>query len=583
MRKPLRDVRPLYIYAATAFVATAATVLVLSAVLHFYGRLGPEGLAGGGGDSRLKQCAGSFDLLIRNGQVLDGLGNEAVRADVGVRDGHIACVGSFERAEAARVIDASGGIVAPGFIDVHTHIEKNLPAARRPFLAPNFVRQGVTTLITGNCGRSALPLGPALDRLEQDGAQVNVASFVGHNSIRRSVLGMAARAPSEAELALMRGLVTRSMSEGALGISTGLAYLPGAYSQRDELISLARAAAERGGIYVTHLRDEGLRGADAIQEALDIGAAASIPVHISHFKAQGRSQWGTARPRLALVDEARRRGLRVSIDQYPYTASSTSLELLLPVVESEEGGARAAQEVREPRERARLRAGMIERLRANGWDDYSFARVAYCPSNLALNGLNIAQIAARRTFIHPAGGTTQAAATALESGASQVERQADVILDLLATGGAQMIYFDMSDDDVAAILSHPDTMFGSDSGVRLENAPAIPHPRGMGTFPRVLARYVRELHLLSLPEAVRHMTSLPAQTFGLAGRGQISEGFWADIVVFDPATVADRATYEAPLLPPQGISYVAVNGAIVLDAGRLTTAAPGKALRGRGR
>jgi N-acyl-D-amino-acid deacylase len=582
MRKPFGDVRPLYIYAATAVVAAAATVLVMSAGLHLYGRLRPEGTAGVV-VSRLKQCAGSFDLLIRNGQVLDGLGHDPLRADVGVRDGHIACIGSFEGAEAARVIDAAGGIVAPGFIDVHTHVERNLPAARHPFLAPNFIRQGVTTLITGNCGRSALPLGPVLDRLEQDGAQVNVASFVGHNSIRRKVMGMDARAPSDAELAAMRSLVTRSMSEGALGISTGLAYLPGAYAQRDELISLARAAAERGGIYVTHLRDEGLRGADAIREAIDIGSAASVPVHISHFKAQGRSQWGTAAPRLALVDEARRRGLRVSIDQYPYAASSTSLELLLPVVESEEGGSRAAQEIREPRERARLRAGMIERLRANGWDDYSFARVAYCPSNLALNGLNIAQIAARRNVPLSTTGTAHVATTALESGGSPVERQADVILDLLAVGGAQMIYFDMSDDDVAAILSHPDTMFGSDSGVRLENAPAIPHPRGMGTFPRVLARYVRDLHLLSLPEAVRHMTSLPAETFGLVGRGQLVEGYWADFVIFDPAVVADRATYEAPLLPPQGISYVAVNGTLVLDAGRLTTATPGKALRGRGR
>jgi N-acyl-D-amino-acid deacylase len=582
MRKPFGDVRPLYIYAATVVVAAAATVLVMSAGLHLYGRLRPEGTAGGV-VSRLKQCAGSFDLLIRNGQVLDGLGHDPLRADVGVRDGHIACIGSFEGAEAARVIDAAGGIVAPGFIDVHTHVERNLPAAHHPFLAPNFIRQGVTTLITGNCGRSALPLGPVLDRLEQDGAQVNVASFVGHNSIRRKVMGMEARAPSDAELAAMRGLVTRSMSEGALGISTGLAYLPGAYAQRDELISLAHAAAERGGIYVTHLRDEGLRGADAIREAIDIGSAASIPVHISHFKAQGRSQWGTAAPRLALVDEARRRGLRVSIDQYPYAASSTSLELLLPVVESEEGGARAAQEIREPRERARLRAGMIERLRANGWDDYSFARVAYCPSNLALNGLNIAQIAARRNVHLSTTGTARVATTALESGGSPVERQADVILDLLAVGGAQMIYFDMSDDDVAAILSHPDTMFGSDSGVRLENAPAIPHPRGMGTFPRVLARYVRDLHLLSLPEAVRHMTSLPAETFGLVGRGQLVEGYWADFVIFDPAVVTDRATYEAPLLPPQGISYVAVNGTLVLDAGHLTTAAPGKALRGRGR
>ena len=530
---------------------------------------------------------------MRNGLVLDGLGHEPLRADIGVRDGRIACVGIMEAAEAQQVIDAAGQIVAPGFIDVHTHIEKNLPNGAAPFLAPNFARQGVTTIITGNCGRSVPSLAPMFEQLDRNGAQVNVASLIGHNTVRRQVMGAAARAPTPQELAAMEQLIARAMSAGALGLSTGLVYAPGMYARRDELIALTRVAAAQRGLYVTHLRDEGAQGMAAIQEALAIGAAANAPVHISHFKAQGRGQWGTAAARLALVDEARRKQMHVSIDQYPYTASSTGLEVLLPAGGESESSAQLRQSLRNPQMRARLRAAMLAQLQADGWPDYSFARVAYCPSNLAFNGLSINQIADRR-LTRPAAPPhvtsaalkeratrTDEAQTPLasERALTEAERQADVILDLLAEGGAQMIYFDMDESDVAAIMKHDDTMFGSDSGVRLENAPAIPHPRGLGTFPRVLARYVREQQTLSLPDAVRRMTSLPAQTFGLGQRGQISAGYWADLVIFDAQHVADQATYEQPLAPPRGIAYTIVSGVVVLERGQLTTATPGRALR----
>lgn len=574
-RKPFAGVRPLYVYAVTAVIASAATLLVMSAAVYLARRRAAR--PPHGAPSIARRCAGSFDLIIVNGLLLDGLGGEPLRADLGVRAGRIACVGGFEGADAARVIDAAGKFVAPGFIDVHTHVERNLPTARRPFLAPNFVRQGVTTIITGNCGRSELPTGTLLERLGRDGTQVNVATFVGHNSVRRRVMGMAARPPTAAELSEMRSVVERSMTEGAFGLSTGLTYLPGAYARRDELVALARAAGAAGGVYVTHLRDEGVRGGAAIEEAVEIGASAPVPVHISHFKAQGQSQWGTAGERLALVDDARRRGLRVSLDQYPYAASSTTLEALLPTGDSDDGAARSKEGLRDPRVRAQLRAKMFERLRENGWNDYSFARVAYCPSDLSLNGLDLAQIAARRVGA-PAAATLPAAESAGRGGTA-VERQADLVLDLLAGGGAQMIYFDMSEDDVTAIMRHPDTMFGSDSGVRMENAPAVPHPRGLGTFPRVLGRYVRGLHLLSLPDAVRRMTSLPAQTFSLKERGQLGEGYWADIVIFDADSVNDRATYDSPLLSPEGILYVIVNGTPVLEQGRLLDSSPGKPLR----
>lgn len=574
MRRPFSDVRPLYVYAATAVVAAAATALVWSAAPHLYRKLWRDGRPGAA--PHAARCRGSYDLAVVNGLVFDGLGHDPVRADVAVSDGRVACVGLLEGAEARRVIEAAGRVVAPGFVDVHTHVERNLPPAGRPFLAQNFVRQGVTTIITGNCGRSELPLGPMLERLKRGGTQVNVASFVGHNSVRRRVMGMAARAPSPGELAEMRALVGRAMADGALGLSTGLVYLPGAYARRDELVALARAAGSAGGVYVTHLRDEGARGAEAIQEAIAVGLESSAPVHISHFKSQGRSQWGTAARRLALVDEARRRGLKVSIDQYPYAASSTTLEALLPAGDPDEGGPPRKDRLRDPRARARLRAGMFERLREQGWEDFSFARVAYCHSNLSLNGLSIAQIAAARGPV----SVTPAAAGPPTPGAGQsaAERQADLILDLLAEGGAQMIYFDMAEEDVAAVMRHPDTMFGSDSGVRLENTQAVPHPRGSGTFPRVLGHYVRAPDGLTLAEAVRRMTSLPAETFGLRDRGRLAEGYWADMVILDADAVADRATYDNPLLPPQGILYVIVNGTPVLEEGRLSGELPGKPL-----
>jgi N-acyl-D-aspartate/D-glutamate deacylase len=382
-------------------------------------------------------------------------------------------------------------------------------------------------------------------------------------------------------------------------------------------------------------------------------------VHISHFKAQGPRQWGTAEMRLGLIDEARRRNLRITIDQYPYVASSTSLELLLPADAGAQTSAQLKQRLKQPQERTRLRAEMLEMLRANGWPDFSFARVAYCPSNLSLNGLNVAQVASRLTagqtpsvrdrrppaapqpdaFVvkesaaqqaetSPAGepaaganGTPDAPAKEppavdapapppadSDTGAkkppkavrqkaappkapaqkvtvsparmeSEVERQAEAVLELLANGGAQMIYFDMAEPDVLAIMKHTDTMIGSDSGVRLADAPAVPHPRGSGTFPRVLSHYVRDLGLLSLPEAVRRMTSLPAQAFGLSGRGQISEGYWADLVIFDPAAISDRATFEDPLLPPKGISYVIINGDIAVHEGQVSKVLAGTTLR----
>jgi N-acyl-D-amino-acid deacylase len=514
---------------------------------------------------------GPYDLVIRNGRVLDGFGHAPSRRDIGIRDGRIVTVGWLKGALTERVIDASGLYVAPGFIDVHTHVESNLPEGPRPFLAPNFVRQGVTTIITGNCGSSVLSIRDLFKHLEKYGTQVNVATFIGHNTIRRKVMKLDDRAPTPTELEEMRKLVKQAMDDGAIGLSTGLAYVPGRYAKKDEIIQLARVVAERGGLYVSHIRDEAADGLEAVREAIEIGEKAQLPVQISHFKVSGRSQWGTAQQRLELVEQAKQRGLRVTIDVYPYSASSTGLDILLPSWALAGGVSEQRRRLRNLQTRSRIRREMILQLRRNGWSDYSFARIAAYSPEASLNGSTIPQVIALRSANAAGNPDTNA-----KSGA---EHQADVILDLIGRGGAQMIYFDMDEDDVITIMRHPDTMFGSDSAVRSESMDAVPHPRGMGTFPRVLARYVREKQILSLEEAVRRMTSLPAQTFGLSERGQIREGYWADLVVFDPQTIADKATYESPLRPPEGISYVIVNGTVVFEHGSFTNTAPGKVIR----
>ena len=554
-----------------------------------------------------------FDIVIRGGTVVDGSGRKPYRADVGIRDGRIAAVGSLEQAAAGRIIDADGLIVAPGFIDVHTHIERNLPEGSRPFRAPNFIYQGVTTIVTGNCGTSVFSMKDMFKRLRKNGSQVNVASFIGHNTIRRKVMKTENREPTSQELEKMRNLVSEAMRQGALGLSTGLSYVPGAYAKKEELIALARVVARSNGLYVSHIRDEGLQGEKAIGEACEIGMEAGIPVHISHFKAAGRSQWGTAELRLDLIEQALRNGIRVTIDQYPYAASSTGLEILVPAWALAGQSSEVKGRLHNPKARVRIRSEMLAQLQASGWSDYSFARIAYCTSNVSLNGLNIPQAAALEMNLaqsqqpptQPKGYAAQssskhfvlkkvAASTSnlpeinRQIGSDHprdvpnitgVERQADAILDLIVKGGAQMVYFEMDEDDVVTIMKHADTMFGSDSAVRSENSESVPHPRGMGTFPRVLSRYVRDNAVFSIEEAVRRMTSLPARIFGLEGRGQITEGYWADLVIFDAQRVSDLATYENPFKRPQGISCVFVNGVVVFEDDRFTGETPGRPIR----
>ena len=503
--------------------------------------------------------APAYDLVITNGRIVDGAGNPWYRADIAIKDGRIARIGRIAPAEARQTIDARGQIVAPGFVDVHAHVEGifNQPAAE------NFVRMGVTTLITGNCGSSHANIAQFLGRFAERPLAVNLATLIAHGTVRGQVLGQDNRAPTPEELRRMEEMVEQGMRDGAVGLSTGLIYVPGVYARTDEIVALARVAARHGGIYATHMRSEGDHVFEAIRESIQIGEQAGLPVEISHFKISSRTLWNRSDDTLQLVRAARARGLQVTVDQYAYTASSTSLDTLLPdwvrAGGREEGIARLADEAT----RQRIAREMREGLQRSGFADYSYAVVAGYGPNEAFNGRNIKEIARQAR------------------GRDDLENQIEQIFEMYAAGGAGMVFHKMNEDDVRRIMREPFTMIASDSGVR-RFGEGVPHPRGYGNNARVLGRYVRELRLITLEDAIRKMTSLPAQTFGLRDRGLVREGFAADLVIFDERSIADRATFEQPHQYPVGISQVLVNGQTVFADGQLTSLRPGAPLRGAG-
>lgn len=498
----------------------------------------------------------AYDLVITNARVVDGAGNPWFRADVAVKDGKIARVGRVSASEAKKVIDARGQVLAPGFIDVHTHVENvyELPDAE------NFVRMGVTTLVTGNCGGSALDVGKFLGRASETPVAVNVATLVGHNTVRRAVLGEADRRPTTEELEKMKALVERAMRDGAVGLSTGLYYVPGAYAKTGEVVELAKVAARYGGVYATHMRDEGERVEESVRESIEIGERAGLPVEISHFKVSAKKLWGKSALTLGLVRDARKRGLSVTVDQYAYTASSTSLDSRLPDWVEEGGREEGKKRIADPAQHARIVREMKETLKRSGFKDFSYAAVASYGAKHEYDGKTIADIAK------------------LARGKADVDSQVEQILEMYAAGGAAMVYHSMGEDDVRRIMREPFTMIASDSGVR-RFGEGVPHPRGYGNNARVLGLYVRGLGLIPLEDAVRKMTSLPAQTFSLRDRGMVREGLAADLVVFDDAAVGDPATFDKPHQYAVGFTYVIVNGEVVIDSGRMTGARPGAALR----
>ena len=496
------------------------------------------------------------DILIRNGRVIDGSGSGWVSADVLIRDGKIEAVGKLDHITATRTIDAKQQIVAPGFIDVHTHIEFGIfqnPASN------NYVHDGVTTAITGNCGGSADSLAEFFSRLDREGTSINVASLVGHNTVRRQVMGLANRAATKDEQARMEALVATAMAQGAVGLSTGLIYLPGLYSSTEEVIGLARVAAKHGGLYASHMRNEGNKVTEAINEALNIGIEAKIPVQISHFKVAAPANWGRSRETLAIIENARANGQDVTIDQYPYTASSTTLAVMLPDWAVEGGSAEIIARLADPVKRGQIAKEILESAQNNKRPDFSYAVVARHAADPSLNGKNLAVINLQK-------GRT-----------ADMEAEIETLLDLVVAGGAQMIFHGMNEDDVRYFMRYRHNMIGSDGGV--QDGKGLPHPRSYGTNARILGKYVREEKILTLEDAIRRMTSLAAEKFQLKGRGLIREGYAADIVIFDETKIIDKATFDNPHQFSEGISYVLVNGKSVIEAGRHTGVRSGVALK----
>ena len=500
-----------------------------------------------------------YDLVIAGATVVDGSGEPGFAADVAIADGRIARVSRAPLSPdgAARVVDGTGLVLAPGFIDLHAHLDPllDLPGAE------SHVRQGVTTALGGPDGSAPWPLAPYLDSAASAGLGMNVSFLAGHNTIRRAVIGMADRAPTVEELARMRAMVDTAMAQGAFGLSTGLRYLPGAFAQTDEIVALAEAARQHGGIYTSHLRDEGLRLIDGVAEALEIGRRAQIVVVLTHHKVIGRPMWGASARTLAMIDSARAAGTDVIADQYPYTASYTGISVLVPAWAMAGGDSAFQRRDADPALRDSIIGGIIWNIENDrGGGDIARVQLARVEWDRTLEGRTLADWAAR------------------EGRPPTPRTGAELVLEAMRRGGANAIYHVMDEGDVERIMRHPHVAIASD-GRLVSPGDGHPHPRWYGTFPRVLGHYVREKGVLTLEDAVRKMTTLPAATIGLADRGRIAEGLRADLVLFDPATIIDRATYEAPHQYPAGIPWVIVNGVPVVANGEFTEARPGIVLR----
>ncbi|HEY4148374.1 MAG TPA: D-aminoacylase [Chitinophagaceae bacterium] len=503
----------------------------------------------------------NYDIIIRNGKIVDGTGNSWYYGDIGIRDGKIASIQKHLDGSAARTIDAKGLIVAPGFIDVHTHIEGD--EIKTP-TAGNFIFDGVTTVITGNCGSSNVNIGKYLHFIDSLHLSINVATLIGHNDVRRAVIGTANRDPNEEELKKMEGIVTQAMKDGAVGFSTGLIYIPGTYSKTPEVVALAKAAAQYNGVYTSHMRDEGDSVVQAINEALYIGREAGMPVEISHFKLSGQQNWGRSSETLPMIIAARKEGLDVTIDQYPYTASSTSLSTLLPDEVLADGRDSIRARLNRPDTRQYVVDYMLRHLKKRRLKHFSYAVVAYYSADTTLNGKSIEAVNLVKGRKHTA------------------KEEALTVIEMMLQGGAGMVFHGMSEGDVEHIMQYPFNMFASDAGIR-DFGQGSPHPRGYGTNARVLGKYVREEKLFPLEEAIRRMTSLPAQKFQLRDRGLLKEGMAADVVVFDENTVSDKSTFDHPHQYSTGFQYVLVNGQLVVDNAKHTGVRSGRALFGPGK
>ncbi len=496
------------------------------------------------------------DILIINGKIIDGTGNSWYYGSVAIKDGKIIKTGRDIKLSAKKTIDAKGLIVAPGFIDVHTHLEGD--EIRDPE-AKSFIYDGVTTCVTGNCGSSNTDVGKYLRWVDSLKLSINVASLIGHNDVRKAVMGRANRDATADEMKRMENIVDKAMADGAVGMSTGLIYIPGTYTKTPEIISLAKVTAKYNGVYASHMRDEGDSVTQAIEEALTIGREAKLPVQISHFKLSGQHNWGRSKVTVPMIEAARREGIDVTIDQYPYTASSTSISTLIPDNVLADGQDSIKARLQRPDVRKYVISSMLERLKKRKLKHFSYAVVAYYAPDTTYNGKSIEQINLMKGRKHKA------------------KEEALTVIDIMMGGGASAVFHGMGEDDVKYIMKYPFNMFASDATIRIFGA-GVPHPRGYGTNARVLGKYVREEKVISLEEAIRRMTSLPAQKFQLTNRGLVKEGYAADIVIFDENTVKDLSTFEKPHAYSTGFQFVLVNGVLTVDNGAHTKSRGGQAI-----
>lgn len=493
------------------------------------------------------------DVVIRGATLYDGSGKAGEVGDLALKGERIVAVGRFTVKGEPKVIDGTGLIAAPGFIDLHTHSDRALtqPATRSNLC---YLLQGVTTVVTGNCGSGPTDVAGFFRSLERGGIGSNVIHQVPHNDVRRAVMRNANRAPTPEELKKMEALVEQGMKDGAWGLSTGLIYNPGTYSRIDELIALAKVAARFGGFYASHIRNEGVGVLEATQEALTIGKEASLPVHISHMKASGKNAWGKAVEQIALIDKARKAGQVVSADQYPYTASSTSLAAMVIPPQFREGERKDfLARLDDPEQGPRLRAG-IERS-IGGRDGGKSLRIAQYAPKPSWQGKD------------------------LESLAQQEKKSAlDIVLEIERNGGASVVSFGMSEEDVRLIMKQPFVATASDGSSRLPDS-TIPHPRSYGCFARKIGRYAIEDSVIPLEHALRASNGLPADILRLPERGYLKAGYFADVVLFDPKTYRDHATYDKPHQYATGVRYLFVNGKLAVNEGKQTGTLAGKVLR----
>jgi len=498
-----------------------------------------------------------YDIWISGGRILDGAGNPWFVGDIGIKGDTIAYAGPSHAATARQRLDARGKTVTPGFIDTHSHGRRGVfevPSAE------NQIRQGVTTIIEGPDGGSPLPIGEYLSRFSKVPATTNFGLMVGQGTVRERVVGLQDRKATPEEIETMRGLVRQAMREGAFGLSTGLFYLPGTFTPTEEVIELAKVAGELGGIYTSHMRDEAAKIVDSVKELIRIGEEGNIPAQITHHKAIGGVNWGKSVETLRLVEEARRRGVDISIDQYPYTASSTGLAALAPKWALEGGQKSFKERAGSPEARARMKVDIVRNLKEDrGSGNLKNVVFASCVGDRSLSGKSLRDL----------------------TGSDDFEKAAEHVVRLQELGGCSCIYHAISEDDVERIMRYPGTMIASDGGIPVFGVD-VPHPRNYGTFARVLGRYVRERKVLTLEDAVRRMTSLPAIRFRIVDRGLLRPGMKADVAVFDAATVIDKSEFGKPHQYAEGFTHVLVNGIPVLVDGKMLPARPGRALYGPG-